>query len=569
MVIEGGLTLIAIAAAFCLPRAGSGFFHRIEGLFRGLARRKRMAVAAVGLAAFFGRLAILPWIPSPRPFVPDDFSYLLAANTFAAGRLTNPTPVMWTHLESLHIDMKPTYMSMYFPAQGLALAAGKVVLGNPWLGVLCTTSLMCAGICWMLQVWLPPGWALLGGLLAVLRIGLFSYWINTYSGGSIAALGGALVLGALPRLTKGARFFDGLLMSAGVILLANSRPYEGLLLCVPVAAMLGRWILSGSRRPMLALLARRAAIPVALMLAAGVSMGYYNHRAFGSWRTEPYQVNRETYAMAPYFVWQSKRPEPAYRHKEMRAFYHRNELDDFNKVHSISGFIPQTFLKFSRGLLFFSGVVFLPLLFMLHRVILDRRIRFLLIGVGILIAGISIEIFLIPHYLAPFTSAFYAIGLQAMRHLRVWRPAGQPVGLAMVRLLVAVCLLLGVVRLYALPLRIAQNKWPASEWTSEWYGPGPFGARRANIEAALDRLPGKQLAIVRYSAGHTPIEEWVYNAPDPDTAKIVWARQMSPADDAELLRYYRDRTVWLVQPDSRPVTVTPFPMRAEEADARP
>jgi hypothetical protein len=47
---------------------------------------------------------------------------------------------------------------------------------------------------------------LLGGVLAVLRIGLFSYWINTYSGGgSVAALGIALVLGALPRFIRTAR----------------------------------------------------------------------------------------------------------------------------------------------------------------------------------------------------------------------------------------------------------------------------------------------------------------------------------------------------------------------------
>ena len=132
------------------------------------------------------RLAILPFCPIPLPFVPDDFSFLLAADTFAHGHLTNPTPAMWTHFESIHISMNPTYMSMYFPAPGLVLAAGKVLFGHPWFGLLCVTALMCASICWMLQA-LPPGWALLGGILAILRLGLFSYWINTYNGGASIA----------------------------------------------------------------------------------------------------------------------------------------------------------------------------------------------------------------------------------------------------------------------------------------------------------------------------------------------------------------------------------------------
>ena len=60
--------------------------------------------------------------------------------------------------------MKPTYMSMYFPAQGLVLAAGKVLTGHPWFGILVVTALMCLAICWMLQAWLPPTWALLVAL---------------------------------------------------------------------------------------------------------------------------------------------------------------------------------------------------------------------------------------------------------------------------------------------------------------------------------------------------------------------------------------------------------------------
>ena len=158
--VEGSLTLILFVGAFIWPRLGARWCPPIESAFARLARRKILSVAVVGFAAFFLRLAILPVCPIPLPFVPDDFSFLLAADTFAHGRLSNPTPAMWTHLETIHVTMQPTYMSMYFPSQGLLLAAGKVLFGHPWYGLLIFSALMCAAICWMLQAWLPPTWAL-------------------------------------------------------------------------------------------------------------------------------------------------------------------------------------------------------------------------------------------------------------------------------------------------------------------------------------------------------------------------------------------------------------------------
>jgi hypothetical protein len=512
------------------------------------------------------RLAILPVCPIPQPFVHDDFSFLLAANTFASGRLTNPTPAMWVHFESFQITMKPTYMSMYFPAQGLVLAAGKVLTGHPWFGLLVVTALMCSAICWMLQAWLPPTWALLGGILAVLRIGLFSYWIDTYSGGgSIAALGGALVLGALPRFMKKARFRDALLMAVGVVLLGTCRPYDGMLLCLPVICFLTRWLLFGKNRPTVPVLLRRTAVPLALIVAAGTWMGYYDYRAFGNPVTLPYTVNRAEYAIAPYFVWQSQRPEPLYHHKVIREFYYREELDNFRKIHSLSGFVPQTLAKTARGVLFYAGIALLVPLIMVRRVFLDRRIRFLIWCVLILMAGQLGEIFLIPHYLAPFTAAFYAIGLQAMRHLRLWNPGEQPVGRALVRLTVTLCFVLAGMRLYAEPLHLALPIWP-SMWASEWYGSDSrAGTARAQIETRLEQMPGRQLVIVSYSPDHNPPDEWVYNAADIDNSKVIWAREMDESENLELIHYYKDRTVWLVQPDSKPAKVSLYPSPAQQA----
>jgi hypothetical protein len=565
MMIEGCLTAIAIGVAFCCPRFGSGYFSRVERIFARLARRQGLSVAIVGVSALLLRLAALPLCPIPRPFVQDDFSFLLAGDTFASGRLTNPTPAMWMHFESFQITMKPTYMSMYFPAQGMVLAAGKALLGNPWFGLLCVTALMCAAICWMLQAWLPPTWALVGGILAVLRLGLFSYWINTYSGGgSIAALGGALMLGAFPRFIRTARIRYALLLAVGAIVLAASRPYEGILLCLPVAVVLGRWFFVGKKRPPFVVLLRRIAVPSALILAAVASMAYYDNRVFGSPLTPPYKIDRATYALVPYWVWQAPLPEPAYRHKIIREFYVDYELSYFEKLRTFSGFLLGTIAKPLRAVLFFAGIALLPSLIMLRRVVADRRTRFLVVCVLILSVGIGLETFLIPHYLSPFTAAFYALGLQAMRHLRLWKPGGQPVGTSLVRFMVTLCFVLAGVRLYAAPLHLGLAKWPGSEWTSEWYGPGQIGAARAQVEARLERLPGKQLAIVRYSPSHSSLDEWVYNAADVDAAPVVWAREMDTTHDLELISYYKDRTVWLVQPDMKPALVSPYALPPQE-----
>ena len=563
-IIEVGLTAITVAASYAFPTFGSSLFRRIELAFGALARRRALAVIVVGLCELLLRLAILPVSPIPSPFAPTDFSYLLAADTFAHGRLANPTPAMWTHFESIHITMQPTYMSMYFPAQGLVLAAGKVLLGSPWLGLLCATALMCAAICWMLQAWLPPSWALLGGFLAVLRLGLFSYWINTYTGGgSVAALGGALVLGALPRLMKEPRQRSAVILAVGISILALTRPFEGLLLCLPVSLALGRWIYAGTNRPSPAALCRLAALPMMILIAAGSWLAYYDYRAFGHLTTLPYTVGRATYAVVPYYIWQSQRAMPVYRHEVLRNFYTKYEVGDLAKLQSAGGYFPATMKKLRDALLFFAGGALLPLLFLLRRVLLDRRVRFLVLCVAVLMAGMAIEIYLVPHYLAPFTAAIYGLGLQAMRHLRLWRPEGNLAGLMMTRLMVVICCAMAVLRLGAVPLHLVPRQWPPAQWIWSWYGPGDFGKDRAAIESSLAAQPGKQLVLVRYSQQHFPLNEWVYNSADIDGSQVIWAREMDAKNDLELIRYYHDRKVWLVEPDSDPVKISSYQFPAQ------
>ena len=561
LLVETGLGLVAIATAFVFPNLLSRLFRRCEAAFARLARRKLLACATVGASAFLLRLALLPFFPAPLPFLPDDFSFLLAADTFAHGRLVNPAPLMWPHFETVHLTVAPTYTSMYFPGPGLVLAAGKVLFGSPWAGVLITTALMCAAICWALQAWLPPTWALLGGFLSVLRLGLFSYWINTYTGGApVTALGGALVLGAFPRLIRTGRMRYGVILALGISILVLTRPYEGMLLCVPVAVALAYWIFRGKNRLPALVLVRHAAFPLAMVAATLTWLGYYDYRAFGSPKTLPYTVDRAQYALVPYYVWQPAHHVATYTTAELRRFYTWREAIDFHELHAHrNGALVFYGRKLSTTLLFFAGMILLPPLIMFPRVFRDRRMRFFVWSLPFWVVGMGLGIYLIPHYLAPFTVAAYVLGLQALRHLRAATVSGSPVGRTLVRLTIVVCVFMAGVRPFAQPLNLAPPEWPMNPWLDSWVGPGHFGGERARVANQLDRIPGNHLVLVHYALTHEPIDEWVYNDADIDSERIIWASDMDPQSNEELMRFYGDRDAWLVQPDLNGVKLTPYP----------
>lgn len=542
------VALGSISPSLFAPRSGENFFRRFEGAFTKLAERKTLAIWLLFFSVVIVRLAVLPRIPVPIPGIHDEFSYLLMGDTFAHGRLANPSHPMWMSFETFHVNWFPTYSSKYPPAQGLVLAIGYL-LGHPWIGVLLSNAAMAAAILWMLQSWLPARWAFLGGILVVLKFGIANYWMNSYWGGAVAATGGALVLGALPRIVRGARPRDALLLGLGIALLANSRPYEGLLFCVPVACWFFWWLAgkTKSRVPGRARI-RNVFVPLATYMALTVAfMGYYNWRLTGHATLFPYALNARTYESAGLFLWDHPREPLHYNNEQFEEFYSGWELENYhNSWRDAWKVTAEKLTRTGSTYLWWGALLLLP---GLPFAFFDRKMRLLVAIFLIVTAGFFLVVWSMPHYAAPLTCVIVLLLVQAIRHLRTMRAFGRRVGAAPARaaiVLLAIDMALGVAHGICDPLR----------WTCTG------DPSRAAIVERLSHTPGKHLVIVRYPEGYNVHDDWVFNGAEIDSTKLLWARETNPQQNQKLFDYFKDRQIWLIEPEENNTELLPYPLAA-------
>ena len=573
LAIEAALSVLALVLALKVPKLGSRWFEASERSFGRLAQRRGLSVITVGLTALALRLALLPILPIPLPGVQDEFGYLLLSDTFAHGRLANPTSPMWTHFEVPFILWQPTYTAKYWPAQGLFMAAGQAVLGHPFWGVWLSVGLMCAAICWMLQAWVGEGWALLGGFLAVIRFASFNYWDNCYYGGAVTAIGGALVLGALPRMKQQHRVRNALLMGLGFAILGNSRPYEGLFFGIPAAVAILIWLWK-LKRPELGRVLKHAVVPLlAAMALTLVGMSYYFWRTTGNPFNPPYFAYEHQYSPVPVFPWLPLRPAPAYRTAFMREFYLKSfTLPQYQRAQSVEGYVAMEMANGIYFWAFFLGPLFtLPLLLVVAYLprgfswkSISRQTRFLLVILGVTLFADILPIWYIVHYSAPVTCVVLALILVVLRRVRRWQPGGNPAGVFITRAVPSIGVLLLVLLVGAgltgwLPT-LANPRGGILTWCSRT----PAGTDRAAISAELEREPGDQLVIAKQNGvDNSPPFDWAYNRADLKSAKIIWANDMGPAKNQELIDYFKGRHVWLVDVDKKPITLVPYTAAAD------
>ena len=532
---------VALVVAWCWPLLGSGFFQNCEQIVSRWGRHKKASVLGVIVLVIGLRLAVLPFAGPPVPQTHDEFSYLLAGDTFAHGHLANPPHPMWVFLETFHVNLSPTYASKYPPGQGAVLALGEV-LGHPWIGVLLSVAALCGAITWMLQGWVAGRWALLGGLLAAAQFSAINPWMESYWGGAVAAMGGALMLGALPRIVRQPRTMDAIVLSFGIGILANSRPYEGLVFTVLLLSVLG-WRLFRDKKHDFSTLFWRVLLPGAWVLGAvGAFIAYYDWRLTGHPFVLPYTVNSRHYAISS-FLWDTPPPLPHYLNPQFEDFYGRNR-DTWFKIFGggLWNAIKLTLVeKLSILQSFYAPPQLgIPLALSLLLLARNRKVRICAGMAALFVASLFVVLWLSPHYAAPFTSVVYVLIIFGFRYLRRYTKNDRPIGIGLTRALVIFhfAILIAGVTLAAVKQTIHRD----SEWA----------VARARVQARLETTSGQHLVVVRYSSNHDPNKEWVYNLSNIDHAKVVWARDIPGQDMYTLLQYFHDRTLWLAEPDANP-----------------
>ena len=518
--------------------------------FRTVAGRPRIAILTCAVLPVVLRLLLLPIVPVPEPSIHDEFSHLLLADTLAHGRITNRTPVMWTHFETIHVIQKPTYNSMYPPAQGVFLAVGEVLFHEPWAGVELGIALMCAAMYWMFLGWLPRGWAFFGVLLAIVRLALVGFWVNSYMGGSVPAIGGALVVGSMPRLRGNtSERVHSFLFGLGAVILMNSRPFEGGVLTAVVLALLLPSLIGKFRTAPGEFLRNLLTPALAVLILGAGCLGYYCWRVTGQPTQMPYQVNRATYGWPENLAFLP--PVNVTLKDPVLRTMHDVEIAHHSIYNTIPGLLDNLVTRLFDNWAYLIGPV-LTIPFLVPLFSFDRKFRPLIYSL-LAIATLNLfQLLLYPYHLAPVVPVIFCLIALGAQRIFAWLT---PLGVAQAR---CFALLLPIALLFATAVKQFGDELDiptSSYWERgyEWHRDA-----RAAIVDWLRMRPGNHLVIVRYASGHPVNQEWVYNGTRLDKSKIIWARETDKASDLELLKYYNDRKAWLVEADVYPQRVVPY-----------
>lgn len=516
--------------------------HRGGARFRDLFLSLETALFTLkaGLLVFgFGWLGVSLW-GYPEPNIHDEFAYLFQAKIFLGGQLSVAEPTGKDLLEGFHLLRENgRWFAKGPPAQPLMLMVGYL-LGRPIYGVWLMTLAMSVSLFLVLRamefrlgVRSSRPWIFSTSALLILLFQSDLIW--TYWGGAFAAAFGLLLLLGVLVSTM-----DGHLESTQGGKLSNSmiRRYNGdqiESLCLIVVSSAGLFLsrpFEGTLFILLASLWWARSRSTRLQLAIGFGIGAfalltYQYLLLG----RPFSFAQTLYAKRfgdPLWFWDSEPSAPGIAIAEFQRFIREFSLPRWRLTHHPIEFLKLRVQEWKGVLTYWYGgaLSLLGVFLMVFKVFREREFfqgvgRKVLGTAGVLFALTFFPLYFFPHYYAPFFGIFWVILLVASRG----ETRAIPVAVFMISL-------------FGSAWGLSQKAKFESE-RMEW-GRGI----RAPLQGFLERQPGKHIVLVKYGPHHNIHREWVWNEPDVEMAKIIWARWTTGESTRKALGIYGNREVW-------------------------
>lgn len=465
----------------------------------------------------------------------DEFGYLLAADTFLNRRITNPTPLSPQHFEYFHILLNPVYASKYPPLQGVFLAIGKGSAGFSIAGVWLSSLLSGLAVYWLSRAVFSLRWSLLGTIYWM-SAPLNLVWLDSYWGGHVAVIGGALSLGAFFRFLKDTTAKNLIIWGIGIFLLLNSRIYEGTVL---TGILVFFWILETLKNKKNGRDIYRAAAVFILIICANLAwIAYYNYSVALDPLVLPYSLHHSQYHQVPLFVFQSlgepKRAIPPV----IRKLDERWSADFLNDYKSPSAAIVSTIERIPVYLVWLTRSPFLLALFLIGLYGLatgadETSGRKILVIFSIFLAALFLTVFKGDRFIAPVAGlAFVSITLAAKmlyRRKGFWKPL-----VLLLPLIIGGGFMSGLIslELKRIPPALLENNFQS----------------RVQIIEYLKSKGGKHLIFLETDeANPADSRFYVYNEADIEASAIIWAHNSSDSENRVLIENFQNRKFWLLK----------------------
>jgi hypothetical protein len=335
-------------------------------------------------------------------------------------------------------------------------------------------------------------------------------------------------------MRRGADIFHAMTMAAGLLILANSRPFEGMIVSIPASIMVLVMLVRISGQGGLKSCFYRFILPLSTILLFGSGfMASYNHAVTGSLFRMPYQEYGAQYDSAPMFVFQKPQRPIQYRHEDFRSLYMNEHYTMYESQLRFMGWLRKRPNSIISPLVFFVGP-FSFAMFWLPAAIRRKPVRIAFLSGLVLITIHQSVIATVPHYIAPAACLIIFVVISCMRELSIIRFGNYRIG--------RICV---IYLMTLLPICLTMVAMKRDHFSSFYI--------KSKIQNQLETTDGQHLVIVGSGTkpGDVNTFAWIYNHPDIDRSKVVWAYDMGPVMNQELLDYFKDRKFWKIKTENQ------------------